>query len=380
VEQLDAMEPFYPLHVRVCGTCLLVQLPAYVGADEIFTEYAYFSSYSDSWRDHARRYVDTMVDHLGLTGTSFVVEVASNDGYLLEWFGRRNIPALGIEPAANVAEAAAAKGVETLVRFFGASVAAEVYAERGGADLVVANNVLAHVPDLNDFVAGIRRLLSPAGVATFEFPHLLELVDGNQFDTIYHEHFSYFSLHSARRALARHGLAVYDVERLRTHGGSLRLYVQREDSGRRITTEAVADLLLEERRRGYDSLDGHAGFQERVETTKHALVRFLIDARRDGKAVAGYGAPGKGNTLLNFCGIRTDLLAYTVDRNPYKQGTFAPGTRIPILEPDRLSATRPDYIVILPWNLRDEILSQLDYARAWGAQFVIPIPEVVVVP
>jgi hypothetical protein len=375
-ERLNAMEPFYPLHAKICERCLLVQLEEFVAADEIFTEYAYFSSYSDSWVAHARAYVDTAIERFELGPDSLVVELASNDGYLLQHVVERGIPALGIEPAANVAVAAREKGIETVVEFFGRELAARLVAAGRRADLLAANNVMAHVPDLNDFVGGMEPLLAPHGVVTIEVPHLLRLVEDNQFDTIYHEHFSYFSLLTARKVLAAHGLEVFDVDELKSHGGSLRLYAQRRSSGRRPVGSKVEALLERERALGFDTLEGHRGFSTRVEETKWRLLEFLIECRREGKRVAGYGAPGKGNTLLNYCGIRTDLLEFTVDRNPYKQGQFLPGTHIPIRHPEALEQVRPDYILILPWNLKVEIVAQLSYTREWGARCVVPIPEV----
>jgi SAM-dependent methyltransferase len=375
-ERVNAMEPFYPLHAKVCESCLLVQLEEFVTADEIFSEYAYFSSYSDSWVEHARTYVEMAVERFGLDDSSLVMELASNDGYLLQHVVKRGIPALGIEPAANVAEVARERGIDTIVEFFGRDLARRLAAEGRVADLLAANNVMAHVPDLNDFVGGIAIVLAPDGVATIEVPHLLRLVESNQFDTIYHEHFSYFSLLSARKVLEAHGLQLFDVDELRSHGGSLRLYAQLAATGRRAVTSRVTELAQRERALGFDTLEGHGSFSRQVNETKWNLLEFLIARRREGKRIAGYGAPGKGNTLLNFCGIRTDLLEYTVDRNPYKQGQFLPGTHIPIKHPDALQQDRPDYILILPWNLKQEIVEQLDYARAWGAQFVVPIPEV----
>ncbi len=375
-ERVNAKEAFYPLHAKICESCLLVQLEEFVTGEDIFGEYAYFSSYSDSWVEHARAYVDMAIERFELGPGSLVVEVASNDGYLLRHVVDRGIPALGIEPAANVASVAQALGIESVVRFFGRDTARDLAAEGRRADLIAANNVMAHVPDLNDFVAGFEILLADDGVVTIEVPHLLRLVEDNQFDTIYHEHFQYFSCLTAQRVLAHHGLELFDVEELRSHGGSLRLYAQRAATGRRPVNQRVEDLLQLERDLGYDTLEGHAAFPAKVEETKWSLLEFLIAKRREGKRIAGYGAPGKGNTLLNYCGIRTDLLAYTVDRNPYKQGQFLPGTHIPILHPDVLEEDRPDYILILPWNLKQEIVAQLDYARAWGATFVVPIPRV----
>ncbi|HWB14671.1 MAG TPA: class I SAM-dependent methyltransferase [Pirellulales bacterium] len=373
--QLDQPETFYPLCVYVCRGCLLVQLPQYVSAAEIFSEYAYFSSYSDSWLRHARRYVDEMVDRYRLGPSSQVVEIASNDGYLLQYFVERKIPSLGIEPAANVAQAAMARGVPTVVKFFGRQTAEELVEQRVRADHLVANNVLAHVPDLNDFVAGVGVLLAPRGVATFEFPHLLRLIEGNQFDTIYHEHFSYLSFQTAERVFAAHGLVVFDVEELPTHGGSLRVFVRHADHEEMPTCTRVADLRRLEVEAGLHRLEGHRAFATQVIQTRHVLLELLIELRRQGRSVAGYGAPGKGNTLLNYCGIRADLIEYTVDRNPYKHGKFLPGTHIPVYSPDRIAQTKPDYVLILPWNLRDEIVGQLSHVRDWGGNFIVPIPR-----
>jgi SAM-dependent methyltransferase len=373
-ERLDAMEPFYPLNVLVCDHCLLVQLREYVRAEDIYSEYAYFSSYSDSWLDHSRRYVEMAIERFQLGPNHLVVEVASNDGYLLQYFQAQKIPVLGIEPAANVARAAQEKGIHTLVAFFGRQVAGELAEAGTRADLLVGNNVLAHVPDLNGFVAGLKRLLALRGTITMEFPHLMRLVEGNQFDTIYHEHFSYLSLLVTERVFSAHGLTIYDVEELGTHGGSLRIYARHAEACAPPVRASVEDLRRREMEAGYHRIETYLGFAERVAETKRNLLEFLIAARRQGKRIAAYGAPGKGNTLLNYCGIRADFLDYTVDRNPYKQGQFLPGTHIPIFPPERLAQTRPDYILILPWNLKDEIMAQLDYARDWGARFVVPIP------
>jgi 2-polyprenyl-3-methyl-5-hydroxy-6-metoxy-1,4-benzoquinol methylase len=372
-DQLDAMEPFYPLHVRICDSCQLVQLPEYVSPTEIFTEYAYFSSYSDAFVDHARAYVDMITSRLGLAEQSFVVELASNDGYLLQHFVARGIPVLGIDPARNVAEAAIERGIPTRVSFFGRETASDVVAEARQADLIVANNVLSQVPDLDDFVGGIALLLAPEGVLTLEFPHLMRLLDANLFDTIYHEHFSYFSLLTAGRVLAAHGLAVFDLEEVWTHGGSLRLFVGHA-AAERTPTDRVHEFAERERAFGLDAGAAYDDFRGRVEKTKRDLLEFLIAARRDGLQVVGYGAPGKGNTLLNYCGVRADLLRYTVDRNPHKHGLFLPGTHIPIFPPERISETRPDLILVLPWNLRDEIVEQLAYTRDWGARLVFALP------
>jgi len=379
-ERLNHMEPFYPLHAWVCGSCFLVQLEEYVSPAEIFTEYAYFSSYASSWVKHAEDYVEAMVAGLGLDSRSFVVELASNDGYLLQFFTRRGIPALGIEPAANVASVAQGLGIETLVRFFDQALGRELAAAGRRADLIVANNVLAQVPDLNSFVAGIRELLKPTGTATIEFPHLQRLVEGNQFDTIYHEHFSYFSFLTAERVFAAQGLTLFDVEELWTHGGSLRLHARHEDDHSRPVTERAIALRRRELDAGYADLEVYRAFEQRVHATKRRLLDLLIEAKDDGKRIAAYGAPGKGNTLLNFCGIRADLVEFTVDRNPYKHGRFLPGTHIPIFPPEHLDQKKPDYILILPWNFQEEIVAQLSHARAWGARFIVPIPEARILP
>ncbi|MEX2156219.1 MAG: class I SAM-dependent methyltransferase [Gemmatimonadales bacterium] len=375
-ERLNQMEPFYPLHVLVCQGCWLVQLEEYVSGEEIFTEYAYFSSYSDSWLAHARKYTDAMIARWALTAQSQVIEVGSNDGYLLQYFVQRGIPALGIEPAANVAKVALDRGIPTQVKFFGRQTALELVAQGRRADVLAGKNVMAQVTDLNDFVAGLKILLAPHGVLTIEFPHLMQLVAGNQFDTIYHEHFSYFSLLSVERLFAAHGLALFDVEELPTHGGSLRIYARHAGDTSHPMTGRLDELRRRERAAGMSRLDYYASFAERVKETKRKLLDFLIDAKRRGKRVVGYGAPGKGNTLLNYCGIRTDFLDFTVDRNPYKHGRYTPGTRIPIYPPERLADSRPDYVLILPWNLRDEIMGQHAYIREWGGQFVTPVPAV----
>jgi hypothetical protein len=377
-EDANQVEPFYPLHVYVCEACFLVQLDEFVPPEEIFTEYAYFSSYSDSWLAHARDYVGQAVRRFKLNAKSLVVEIASNDGYLLQYFVGRGIPVLGIEPAANVAKAATGKGVPTLVRFFGENLARELSANGNSADLLIGNNVLAQVPNLNDFVRGLKSLLNAHGVITMEFPHLQRLVDGNQFDTIYHEHFSYFSFSTAERIFVSHGLTLFDVEELPTHGGSIRIYARHAEDGSRPVAPSVDALREREENLGINSLSYYRSFGEQVKETKRKILGFLIDARREGKTVAGYGAPGKGNTLLNYCGIRTDFLDYTVDRNPYKQGKLLPGTRIPVFPPERIRETRPDYVMILPWNFKEEIMEQLRYIREWGGAFVVPIPEVAV--
>ena len=372
---LDQMEPFYPLKVYVCGSCFLAQVGEYVSPESIFTEYAYFSSYSDSWLSHAEKYTQEMVERFHLHKASQVVEIASNDGYLLQYFVQRGIPALGVEPARNIAKVAVDKGIPTISEFFGTKLAGEMSAQGSRADLLIGNNVLAQVPDINDFVAGMRMLLSPSGVITMEFPHLMRLIEGNQFDTIYHEHFSYFSFSTAQRIFARHGIVLFDVEELGSHGGSLRIYGQHADSGRHAVTERVVALKERETKAGYDCLDTYRIFGERVAETKRKLLQLLIDIKGKGKTIVGYGAPGKGNTLLNYCGIRSDFLDYTVDRNPYKHGRFTPGTRIQIFPPDRIAHDRPDYLFILPWNLKDEIVRQMSFVREWGGAFIVPIPE-----
>jgi SAM-dependent methyltransferase len=377
-DQLNQMEPFYPLHAYVCENCLLVQLKEYVSPENIFTEYAYFSSYSDSWLQHARAYTDMIIERFNIGAQSQVVELASNDGYLLQYFLQKGIPVFGIEPAANVAQAAIKKGIPTVVKFFGTRTALELAAEKRKADLVLGNNVLAHVPELNDFVAGMKILLKPSGVITMEFPHLMRLMDENQFDTIYHEHFSYFSFATVEKVFAAHGLTIFDVEELSTHGGSLRIYARHNETAEEPATRRVIDLRAREEAAGFMRLKTYLCFAKQVEETKRNLLNFLINAKQEGKSIAGYGAPGKGNTLLNYCGIRTDFIDYTVDRNPYKHEKYTPGTHIPIYDTDKLSETKPDYILILPWNLKTEIMKQLSYVREWGAQFVVPIPEVTI--
>jgi hypothetical protein len=378
-EQWNAMEPFYPLHAFVCEECFLVQLDEYVSPSEIFSDYAYFSSYSSSWLSHARSYAAAMTERLSLDGRSRVIEIASNDGYCLQYFQEAGIPVLGIEPAANVAKAALAKGIPTVTRFFGRETAQAIRDERGPADLLFGNNVLAHVPRLNDFVGGMKILLGERGVLTMEFPHLVQLIRHNQFDTIYHEHFSYLSFTTVERVFAHHGIALFDVEELPTHGGSLRIYGRHTEDQSRPVTAAVGDLKEREQAIGITRMETYDAFEKRVRQTKRNLLAFLIGARNAGKSVVGYGAPGKGNTLLNYCGIRTDFLDYTVDLSPHKQGRFLPGSRIPICHPDRIGETKPDYVLILPWNLKDEIIEQMAHVRSWGGQFLVPIPDVTVV-
>jgi SAM-dependent methyltransferase len=373
-DQLNQMEPFYPLHAYVCGQCFLVQVEEYVGPERIFNEYAYFSSYSDAWLAHARSYTDMIVARFGLDETSQVVELGSNDGYLLQYFLARGIPVLGVEPAANVAAVAAQKGVPTTTRLFGLDTAKELTGEGTRADLLVGNNVLAQVTDLNGFVAGMKEMLKPRGVITMEFPHLLRLIEENQFDTIYHEHFSYISFLTARRVLAAHELRVFDVDRLETHGGSLRVYACHAGD-HHAETEKVRMLAAEEEAAGLHRLETYRGFAEGVRAAKRDLLGLLIEHKRKGDTVVGYGAPAKGNTLLNYCGIRTDFIDYTVDRNPYKQGRFLPGTHIPIRPVSAVRETRPDLLFVLPWNLRDEIIEQMAFVRDWGARFLVATPE-----
>ncbi len=373
-DRVDDAETFYPLHVRLCESCLLVQIPAYVSGEDIFSDYAYFSSYSDSWVAHAGKYAEMMIGRLGLTSGSLVTEVASNDGYLLQHFQARGIPVLGVEPAANVAEAARTQGIRTLVQFLGTETGREIAKQYGQADLVAGNNVFAHVPDIRGFAAGLRALVKDTGLVTLEFPHLLRLIERRQFDTIYHEHFSYLSLRTSSQALAAAGLRVVDVDELSTHGGSLRVYVRPAEAAGEPTAQVKA-VLAEEEAAGLHTVAGHEGFAHEVLRIKSDLLTFLLTAAADGRSVAGYGAPGKGNTLLNHCGIRSDLLAYTVDRSPWKQGKFLPGTHIPIYPPDHIAETRPDYVLVLPWNLREEISEQLDYVRSWGGRLVFPIPQ-----
>jgi SAM-dependent methyltransferase len=373
-EQLDQGETFYPLHVRICGKCLLVQLPTYIPAEDIFSDYAYFSSYSDSWVAHARLFVEKAVDRLGLTTASNVVEVASNDGYLLQHVVARGIRAWGIEPAGNIAMVAIDRGIPTEVQFLGEDVGRKLANEHGPADLVIANNVFAHVPDIVDFAKGLRRLLADTGYVSIEIPHLLRLIEGREYDTIYHEHYSYLSLLTTQRVLADAGLAVIDVEELPTHGGSLRTWSVPVEIGGD-PSPSVARVLEIEARAGLHSIAGHEGFAKDVASVRNDLVTFLIDRSLEGARVAGYGAPGKGNTLLNHAGIRSDLLAFTVDRNPVKHGKFLPGSHIPIYPVDKIAEERPDYILILPWNLRDEIAKQLEYVREWGGRLVVPLPS-----
>lgn len=376
-QHANDVEKFYPLHAYVCHACWLVQLEEFAAPDEIFSEdYGYFSSFSDSWLEHARRYTELMIDRFGINADKLVVEIASNDGYLLQWFVQKGIPVLGVEPAGNVAAAAREKGVRTEGKFFGTQTARELARQYGKADLLLGNNVLAHVPDVNDFVRGMKEMLAQGGIITMEFPHLQRLIEENQFDTIYHEHFSYFSFVAVNRIFAQHGITLFDVQELPTHGGSLRIFGRHTYDDSKAITNNVRNLLHREAQLGMETLPYYAAFAEKVKETKRKLLTFLIEAKRAGKTVVGYGAPGKGNTLLNYCGIRSDFMDYTVDRSPHKQGNFLPGTHIPIYHPDKIRETRPDYVLILPWNLKKEISLQLKYIQDWGGKFVIPIPEV----
>jgi SAM-dependent methyltransferase len=373
-ERVNAMEPFYPLRALVCAKCFLVQLEEFETPEQIFSDYAYFSSYSSSWLEHSRRYAEQMIERLSLDGDSKVVEIASNDGYLLQFFRDREISVLGIEPAANVAEVAVEKGIPTVVEFFGEDVARKLAGE-ASADLLLGNNVLAHVPDLNDFVAGMNVLLKPGGVITMEFPHLMRLIEDNQWDTIYHEHFSYFSFLTVSAVFAAHHLRVFDVQELPTHGGSLRIYAAHDDDADKRDSAAARELAERERAAGYERLETYSGYGRRVEQDKRQILSFLIDLKQQGLRVAAYGAPAKGNTLLNYCGVRRDMIEYTCDLNPHKQGHFLPGSHIPIRSPDQLREDRPDVVVILPWNLKDEIVAQLQFIREWGGRFAARTPE-----
>jgi len=378
-ERANAMEPFYPLRALVCRECLLVQLEEFESAEAIFSDYAYFSSYSTTWLEHSRRYVEQMIERWGLDGSSQVVELASNDGYLLQYFVERGVPVLGIEPAANVAEVAVEKGVPTLVEFFGVQTAENLAAHRH-ADLLLGNNVLAHVPDLNDFVGGMRLLLAERGVVTMEFPHLLRLIEDNQYDTIYHEHFSYFSFLTVRQVFAAHAMRLFDVEELDTHGGSLRIYGAHVEDDTKPETDRARELLAREQAAGLGDIETYRAYAGRVQTDKRDTLEFLIGLKRDGRSIVGYGAPAKGNTLLNYCGIGTDFLDYTVDLNPHKQGHLLPGSHVPIRPVEALRETRPDVVVILPWNLRDEIVEQHAYVREWGGRFAARSPELRLLP
>jgi hypothetical protein len=377
-DQLSQMEPFYPLEAYVCRKCFLVQIEEYQSPDQLFHDYAYFSSFSDTWLNHAKVYVDTMIDRFDINRESFVIEVASNDGYLLQYFVKNKIPSLGIEPAANIADMAQKNGIPTANLFLGRRTALEIVKNYKHADLLIANNVLAHVPDINDFVGGLKILLNPRGFITLEFPHLFNLVEDVQFDTIYHEHFSYFSFVTVDKIFSAHRLSVFDVEQLPTHGGSLRIFVKHQEDKTRKTSSRVKGLKKLEISKGYQDLPLYQNFSEKVRSTKREILKLLISLKQNGKSIVAYGAPAKGNTLLNYCGIRTDFIDYTVDRNPQKQNHYLPGSHIPINAPDKIRETKPDYVFILPWNLKEEILDQLAYIRQWGGKFITPIPEVLV--
>ena len=378
LKSLNETEPFYPLEVYVCGECFLAQLPEFESAQKIFGEgnYAYFSSYSDSWLAHAKDYVEKMMTSFPVNENSLIIEVASNDGYLLQYFVEKGIPVLGIEPAENVAEVARSKGIPTEVYFLETDTAKKLVDDGTQADLIVGNNVLAHVPNLNDFVESLKLLLKPDGVITLEFPHLMQLIGQVQFDTIYHEHFSYFSFLTVEKVFSAHGLTLFDVEELPTHGGSLRIYARHKKNTARPITKRADDLRNKEIEAGFSDINFYLLFQEKVKSVKRDVLKFLIGAKESGKTVVGYGAPAKGNTLLNYCGVRTDFLDYTVDKNPHKQNHYLPGSRIPIMAPEKIMETKPDYIFILPWNIRNEIMEQMAAVREWGGKFVVPIPKV----
>jgi len=375
-DQIHQMEPFYPLHAYVCEKCCLVQLKAFQSPDEIFSEYAYFSSYSESWLNHAKRYTEQMIERFGINSKSQVVEIASNDGYLLQYFKERGIPVLGVEPAKNVSKVAQEAGIPTIVAFFGVQTAMGLAAEGKHADLINGINVLAQVPDLHDFIRGFKILLKPHGVITIEFPHLIRLIEENQFDTIYHEHFSYFSFFTVKKILDKHGLTIFDVDELPTFGGSLRIYACHAENSSRPVTKRVSTLLNKEIDAGYADLQIYRSFSENVKEIKQNILTFMLNTKKEKKSIAAYGAPAKGNTLLNYCGIRTDFLDYTVDRSPHKQGQYLPGTHIPIYQPDKIKETKPDYLLILPWNIKEEIMEQMAHIREWGGRFVVLIPEV----
>lgn len=378
-EHVNSGQQFYPLHAYVCEECLLVQVDEYVSPEDIYSDYYYFSSYSDSWLKHARDYVEMMTDCYGINRDSFVVEIASNDGYLLQYFKDKEIPILGIEPSENVARESIKRGIPTEKVFFGEKVAKDLKKKYRSADLILGNNVLAHVPKINDFVKGLEVMLSEEGIMTFEFPHLLQLVENNQFDTIYHEHFFYYSLLAVQSIFKKHGMKIFEVQELSTHGGSLRIFVTGESNNDYPVSDNVDRILSLEKERGYLDMDFYRSFDKHVQRTKTDILKLLIDLKSQDKTIVGYGAPGKGNTLLNYCGIRRDFIDYTVDRNPNKHGYYLPGSLIPIFHPDKIKETKPDYVFILPWNLKDEIMQQISYVREWGGKFIIPIPEPTVI-
>jgi len=380
-DQVNNGQHFYPLHAYVCDECFLVQVGEYVSPEDIYEDYYYYSSYSDFWLQHAKNYVDMMTNGhgYGIDKKSFVVEIASNDGYLLQYFKEKEIPILGVEPSENVARESIKKGIPTEKVFFGENTAKILKGKHQPADLILGNNVLAHVPKINDFINGLDVMLSEKGIMTFEFPHLLQLVDNNQFDTIYHEHFFYYSLLSIQAIFKKHEMKIFDVQELSTHGGSIRIFITRESNNDRPVSNNVKRIIELEKEKGYLDVDFYTSFDQKVQQTKREILRLLIDLKSQGKTIAGYGAPGKGNTLLNYCGIRRDFIEYTVDRNPNKHGYFLPGSLIPIFHPDKIKQTKPDYIFILPWNLKDEIMQQISYVRDWGGKFIVPIPEPVII-
>jgi 2-polyprenyl-3-methyl-5-hydroxy-6-metoxy-1,4-benzoquinol methylase len=378
-EELNEPEAFYPLKLYVCGNCFLVQIDEYRKSEEIFCEnYVYYSSFSKSWLEHARNYVEMITSRMELNSESFVMEVASNDGYLLQYFKKKGIPCLGIEPAKSTAQVARQKGIETITEFFGSKLAAQLVKQGTQSDLLIGNNVLAHVPNINDFVEGVKIALKPEGAATMEFPHLLHLVEETQFDTIYHEHFSYLSFHTVRRIFAEYGLELFDVEELPTHGGSLRIYAKHQEDERKDTSPRVQELLEKEKSIGMDRLAYYQNFQAKVDRVKYELLSLLIEQKRRGKKVVAYGAAAKGNTLLNYCGIKTDLIPFVVDASPHKQGRFLPCSHIPVVHEENIKKTQPDFVLILPWNIKDEIMDQLAYIRKWGGRFVLPIPKLAI--
>jgi SAM-dependent methyltransferase len=379
-KQLNEPEIFYPLKLFVCHNCFLVQIDEYKDSKEIFNQnYAYFSSYSTSWLDHAKRYAEMIIDRFGFDENSQVIEIASNDGYLLQYFQSKHIPVLGIEPAMNVAMSAQKKGIETIKDFFGENLANQLVSQAKMADLIIGNNVFAHVPDVNDFVAGLKIALKDNGVITLEFPHLMQLIEQNQFDTIYHEHFSYFSFSTAKLIFEKHGLELFDVEQISTHGGSLRIYGKHKDDASKNISPSVTALLNEEKAKGMHTTKYYNGFQKKTDRVKHDLIDFLIKQQKNGKKVAAYGAAAKGNTLLNYCGIKRDLIKFVVDASPHKQGMFLPGSHIPVVKEDEITRWKPDYVIILPWNIKNEITKQLSYIREWGGRFVVAVPEIKVI-
>ena len=370
------MEAFYPLHVYVCESCFLVQLDDFISPESIFREYSYFSGFSDTWLKHTKNYTDQIIERFHFNSSNLIIELASNDGSLLKNFKEKDIPVLGIEPAENVAKLAETRGIQTITKFFGVKTATELVIEKIHADLLLGNNVLAHVPDINDFVKGMKIILKPKGIITMEFPHLMQLMDNNQFDTIYHEHFSYLSLLTVEKIFAKHALTIFDVEELFTHGGSLRIFATHKENNSFKISPVVETMKTKEIQFGLNKINSYVNFSEKVKEAKRKILKFLISLKQDGMSIVAYGAPAKANTLLNYCGIGIDFIDYTVDISPYKQGLLLPGTRIPIFEPERIKKTKPNYILILPWNIKDEIIDQMSYIRDWGGKFIILIPEI----